>query len=186
MAEQPVWPPVPGRVAGPDRAVLGLGSNVGDRRAHLRRAVELLGREDGVRLVAASPVYVTPPRGVPLPQEDYLNQVIVLSTRLSAPRLLELCQGIEAALGRPRDHLPGEPRSIDIDLITYGSLVRSSKDLVLPHPRYTQRRFVLVPLGQVLPAFRDPRTGRTIEQLLEGCPDTSTFRRWDSLQGAPC
>lgn len=191
MAEQPVRPepldrPVPDRASGPDIAVLGLGSNAGDRENHLLRAVELLCHGKVVQLVTASTIYETPPLGVPNPQEDYLNQVVVVSTRLSPTRLLALCQEIEALLGRPRDHAPGSPRTIDIDLISYGSLIYNSGDLVLPHPGYTRRKFVLVPLAEVLPGFRDPRTGRTIQQLLEDCPDTSAIHRRDSLQGAPC
>lgn len=167
-------------------AVLGLGSNVGDREAQLRRAVQFLGRENSVRLVAASSPYETPPLDVPEPQGDFLNQVVVVSTRRSALGLLKLCQEIEAVLGRPADHAAGAPRTMDIDLITYGSLVLDSPDLVLPHPDYTRRKFVLVPLAEVLPAFRDPLTGRTIQRLLEDCPDASAVRRWESLRELPC
>lgn len=169
-----------------EEAVLGTGSNVGDREAHLLKAAELLCRDEAVQLVAASAVYETPPLEVPSSQENYLNQVVVVSTWLSPGRLLALCQEIEALLGRPRDHAAGAPRTIDIDLISYGSRIHNSGDLVLPHPGYTRRKFVLVPLAEVLPDFRDPLTGHSIQQLLEDCPDRSAIQRYDGLQGALC
>ncbi len=169
-----------------EQAVLGLGSNLGDRQAYLHRALECLKRLDRVRQLAVSSVYETPPLDVPGPQGDYLNQVAVVSTRLPAPRLLAHCQEIEAALGRPEGHAPGNPRTIDIDLITYGTLVLHTGELVLPHPAYTRRRFVLLPLAEVLPAFRDPLSGRTVQQLLEDCPDTSRIECWETLEEVPC
>jgi len=169
-----------------EQAVLGIGSNVGDRETYLLRAAELLCRDKVVQLVAASAVYETPPLEVRSSQENYLNQVVVVSTRLSPGRLLARCQEIEAFLGRPRDHAAGAPRTIDIDLISYGSRIQNSGDLILPHPGYTRRMFVLVPLAEVLPDFRDPLTGHSIQQLLEDCPDRSTIERYERLQGAPC
>lgn len=169
-----------------EQAVLSLGSNLGERESHLRQAVQFITREDGIGLLAASSLYLSSALEVPAPQEEYLNQIVVVSTRLSAPALLEHCQAIEVDLGRPRDHLPGSPRTIDIDLITYGSLICSGEGLVLPHPRYTRRKFVLLPLAEVWPTFRDPRTGHTVQELLENCPDTSIIHRCESLQGALC
>lgn len=169
-----------------EQAVLGLGSNLGDRQAYLRRAVEGLKRLDGVRLLAVSSLYETPPLDVPDQQGDYLNQVAVVSAQLLAPRLLAHCQDIEVALGRPGNHVPGNPRTIDIDLIVYGTLVLNTDELVLPHPAYTRRKFVLLPLAEVLPAFRDPLSGRTVQQLLEDCPDISHIERWEILEKVPC
>ncbi len=169
-----------------EQAVLGMGSNAGDREAYLMRAVELLCHEESVNLVAASSVYETSPLDVSNPQENYLNQVVVVSTRLSPTGLLAYCQEVETVLGRPREHAVGAPRTIDIDLITYGSLIHNSGKLVLPHPEYARRRFVLVPLVEVLPDFRDPLTGHSIRRLLEDCPDTSVIHRRENFQEAPC
>jgi len=169
-----------------ERAVLGLGSNLGDREGYLRQAIKRLTREDVVQLVAASSIYQTPPLEVPAPQDDYLNQVVVVSTLLTAQQLLRLCQEVEVELGRSGNHPAGGPRTIDIDLITYGSLVHNSRELVIPHPGYTGRKFVLVPLAEVLPGFRDPATGHTIQGLLRDCQDTSIIQRWESFQEEAC
>ncbi len=169
-----------------EQVVLGMGSNAGDREAYLTRAVELLCHEALVSPVAVSSIYETPPLDVQGYQGDFLNQVVVISTSLSPTRLLALCQEIEAILGRPRDHTAGASRTIDIDLISYGSLIYNNGDLVLPHPGYARRRFVLVPLAEVLPDFKDPLTGHSIRQLLEDCPDASIIHRWDGFREAPC
>jgi 2-amino-4-hydroxy-6-hydroxymethyldihydropteridine diphosphokinase len=169
-----------------EQVVLGIGSNAGDREAYLIRAVELLCHEALVNLVAVSSIYETPPLDVPSSQGDFLNQVVVISTSLPPTRLLAHCQEVETVLGRPREHAVGAPRTIDIDLISYGSLIHNSGQLVLPHPGYTRRKFVLVPLAEVLPDFRDPLTGHSIRQLLEDCPDTSVIHRWENFQEAPC
>ena len=168
------------------QAVLGLGSNLGDREGCLRSARERLRQAGGVELESASPVYESPPLAVSSSQGPYLNQVVVVSTRLAPGQLFNLGQAIEAQLGRPRDHTHGTPRTIDIDLITYGSLVLGSPDLTLPHPRYTGRKFVLLPLQNVLPSFTDPVTGRTIQALIETCPDPSVIKLWRSLEEASC
>jgi len=169
-----------------EQVVLGIGSNAGDREAYLLRAVELLCRKESVSLAAASSIYETPPLDIPSSQGDFLNQVVVISTSLPPTRLLALCQEIEAILDRPRDHTAGASRTIDIDLISYGSLIHNSGQLVLPHPGYARRKFVLVPLAEVLPDFRDPLTGHSIRRLLEDCPDTSVIHRWDRFQEALC
>ncbi|UCH63836.1 MAG: 2-amino-4-hydroxy-6-hydroxymethyldihydropteridine diphosphokinase [Fidelibacterota bacterium] len=169
-----------------EQAVLGIGSNLGDREDYLRRAVELLCQKESINLVAASSIYETPPLDIPSSQGDFINQVVVISTSLSPTGLLSICQEIEVILGRPGDHTAGASRTIDIDLISYGSLIHNSGQLVLPHPKYARRKFVLVPLAEVLPDFRDPLTGRSIRQLLENCPDISVLHRWDRLQEAPC
>jgi 2-amino-4-hydroxy-6-hydroxymethyldihydropteridine diphosphokinase len=169
-----------------EQAILGLGSNVGDRELYLRKAADLLANQATIRIVAESPIYLTQPLDVPFSQEDYLNQVIVISTSLRAHSLFDLCQEVEESLGRPRDHAPAFPRTIDIDIIAFGDLIESGEDLILPHPRYTQRKFVLVPLAMVQPTFHDPVTGRSIQQLVEKCPDTSSIQRWDQVRSIAC
>ncbi len=131
------------------RAYLGLGSNLGDRRAHLQRAVDLLAAEPGVEIVASSGVWETDPVGGPS-QPDYLNAVLAVSTELAPWDLLAACRRTEEALGRVRDVRWG-PRTIDVDVLLVDGVVQDDPALTLPHPRMTERAFVLVPLLEVAP-----------------------------------
>jgi 2-amino-4-hydroxy-6-hydroxymethyldihydropteridine diphosphokinase len=133
------------------RAYLGLGSNVGDRAAHLQAAVDGLVTRAG-RVVAISPVYETEPVGGP-PQPDFLNAVVAVQTTLSARELLELAKALEAEAGRPPpdpDRRWG-PRPLDIDVLMVGDERVDDPDLTVPHPRIHQRAFVLAPLADVAP-----------------------------------
>lgn len=130
------------------RAFLGLGSNLGDRRGHLRRAVEALRGCD--RVVAVSPLYETEPVGGPENQDAYLNAVVELDTTRSPRQLLELARSLEAAAGRVRGERWG-PRTLDVDVLLAGSLEVDESDLVVPHPRMWERRFVLAPLSDLAP-----------------------------------
>ena len=130
-------------------AYLGLGSNLGDRLGNLQRAVDLLAAGDGVTVVRSSRVYETEPVGGP-PQPDYLNAVIAVETALSARELLRTCMGVEVELGRVRDERWG-PRTIDVDVLTYGDERIDEPDLTVPHPRMHERGFVLLPLGELDP-----------------------------------
>ncbi len=125
------------------RAYLGLGSNLGDRRANLRAAVAAL-----PDLVAVSPVYETEPMGGPPGQSPYLNLVVALETDLSPRQLLEVANRLEEAAGRVRTE-PDGPRTLDVDVLLVGDLTLPEADLVVPHPRMWQRRFVLVPLADL-------------------------------------
>lgn len=130
------------------RAFIGLGSNLGDRRAHLRAAVDQL-RTVG-DLVAVSPLYETEPVGGPPDQQDYLNLVVELRTADSPRTLLERCQALETAAHRERAERWG-PRTLDADvLLVEGDLV-DEPDLTVPHPRMWERRFVLAPLADLAP-----------------------------------
>ena len=125
------------------RAYLGLGSNLGDRRAHLRAAVAAL-----PDVVAVSPVYETEPIGGPAAQSPYLNLVVALDTDLSPRDLLALADRLEQAAGRVRTE-PNGPRTLDVDVLLVGDLTVRDADLVVPHPRMWQRRFVLAPLADL-------------------------------------
>lgn len=125
------------------RAYLGLGSNLGDSRAHLRAAVAAL-----PDVVATSPVYETEPLGGPPGQQPYLNLVVELETELSPRELLTLGQRLEEAAGRVRHEKDG-PRTLDVDVLVVGDLTVHEPDLVVPHPRMWQRRFVLAPLADL-------------------------------------
>jgi 2-amino-4-hydroxy-6-hydroxymethyldihydropteridine diphosphokinase len=132
----------------PGRAFLGLGSNLGDRRAHLRRALELLGAEGDV--VAVSPLYETEPVGGPTDQGAYLNVVVELATAASPRQLLERCARLERDAQRVRGVRFG-PRTLDADVLLVGTARVDEPDLVVPHPRLYERRFVLAPLADLAP-----------------------------------
>ena len=133
------------------RAFVALGSNLGDRRRHLRRAVAGL---PGV--VAVSPVYETEPVGGPDDQPPYLNAVVELDTDLGPRDLLEVGRRLEAAAGRVRSGRWG-PRTLDVDVLLVGDLVVDEPDLQVPHPRLWDRAFVLVPLHDLAPDVAGPR-----------------------------
>jgi 2-amino-4-hydroxy-6-hydroxymethyldihydropteridine diphosphokinase len=132
-------------------AYLGIGSNLGDRASHLQGAVDALVAADGLDVVAVSPVYETVPVGGP-PQPDYLNAVVAVDTTLTARALLELAHHIEAAADRVRTVRWG-PRTLDVDLLLVGDEQIDEPDLVVPHPRMTERAFVVVPLADLAPEW---------------------------------
>jgi len=144
-------------------AYLGLGSNLGDRAANLRDAIQRLASAE-CRVMRESSVYETEPRDVP-DQPWFLNQVIEIETSLFPMQLLARVQRIEREMGRKPIIAKG-PRLIDIDILLFGSATVSTPDLEIPHPRMWQRRFVLEPLAELAPDLRDPRTRRTVGQHL--------------------
>lgn len=130
------------------RAFLGLGSNLGDREANLRRAVELLGAAGRIRVVRTSSLYETDPVGPPQP--DYLNAVAEVATTRSPRELLDVALDVERELGRVRDERWG-PRTVDVDVLVYGDERIDEPGLTVPHPRMHERAFVLVPLRELDP-----------------------------------
>ena len=153
---------------GEGRAVsvlLGLGSNLGDRAAHIRRALELLEKEPGIQVLRVSTLRETDPVGGP-PQGPYLNGAAELRTDLDPSALLGLLHRIEAALGRVRS-VPSAPRQIDLDLLLYGDRQLKTDVLEIPHPRVLERVFVLEPLCEIAPERIHPCTGRTLREHLE-------------------
>jgi 2-amino-4-hydroxy-6-hydroxymethyldihydropteridine diphosphokinase len=135
------------------RAFLGLGANLGDRRTALRHAVDQLASYGDV--VAVSPLYETDPVGGPEDQGPYLNLVVELSTGDSPRQLLARCQALEEAAHRVRSVRNG-PRTLDADVLLVGDLVVHEPDLVVPHPRMWERRFVLQPLSDLAPELVAP------------------------------
>jgi 2-amino-4-hydroxy-6-hydroxymethyldihydropteridine diphosphokinase len=150
-------------------AFLGLGANLGDRRATLAVARSALAAAAGVHRVAASALYETAPVGGPAGQPAYLNAVLRLETTLPARQLLALCLATEAAFGRRRDERWGA-RTLDLDLLLYGAAVLDEPELVVPHPELHRRRFVLVPLAGLAPELLHPRLGKTVRELLTDSP----------------
>ena len=148
------------------RAVIALGTNLGDRAANLVNAMEgirLLGR-----VVASSSVYETAPQGM-VDQEPFYNAVVLVETELDPAELVGRLLEIEREMGRVRGPRWG-PRLIDLDLILYGDRTVRTPSVEVPHPRYRHRRFVLAPLVEVWPDARDP-DGTPVADLLEGVSD---------------
>lgn len=144
------------------RVAVALGSNLGDRRRHLRWAATALAEHlDDLHV---SRPERTAPMGVPGPQPDYLNAVAVGRTALSACALLAWLLALEARRGRSRPG-PKAPRTLDLDLILYGGDVIDAPGLHVPHPRFRERPFVLGPLAALAPRWRDPITGSTLAAL---------------------
>lgn len=155
----------PGHVPGVRRVgYLGLGSNVGDRAAHLQAAVELLGQR-GVEVEAVSSAYETEPVGEVLDQADFLNAAIRIRTELEPEALLDVCKQVESERGRALDAPRHSPRPLDVDLLLLGDLEIETDRLTLPHPQVTSRRFVLVPLLELDPDLTLPDGTRLADAL---------------------
>jgi 2-amino-4-hydroxy-6-hydroxymethyldihydropteridine diphosphokinase len=147
-------------------AYLSLGSNIGDREAHLRSAIAGLSAVGTVKSVSS--FYETEP--VEFTQQAlFLNCAVALETTLESPELMSRLFEIERSLGRERVQKKG-PRTIDIDILLYGDQILNSPDLIVPHPSMPQRRFVLQPLAEIAPNARHPVLGKTAERLLAELP----------------
>jgi 2-amino-4-hydroxy-6-hydroxymethyldihydropteridine diphosphokinase len=133
-------------------AFIGLGGNVGDAAGAMRAAIGLLEADYDTDVIAVSSLYRTPPWGR-TDQPDFLNAAVAVETRRGARQLLELCLHIETALHRVRAERWG-PRTIDLDLLVYGDTAIDEPGLQVPHPRLTERAFVLVPLAELAPDLR--------------------------------
>ena len=158
------------------RAYISAGTNLGDRRANLRFALDSLAKREVVS--NASSVYETEPVGF-LEQPWFLNQVIELKTDLVPPELLSLCREIEASRGRIRT-FPNAPRILDLDILLYGDIVINEEGLIIPHPRLAERKFVLEPLVQIAPNVIHPLLKKPMRSLLQDCGDLSEVRIADS------
>ena len=144
-------------------ALIALGSNLGDRAGWLDHAVEALDALPGCRVLQRSQWRESAPE-LPGDGGPYLNGALLLETTCSARALLEALLEIEAACGRDRAAGRG-PRTLDLDLILFGATRSDQDDLILPHPRFRQRAFVLEPAAEVAPELRDPETGASLEAL---------------------
>ncbi len=158
-----------------DSIVLSLGTNKGDREAYLEQAHELL-KGKGISVLKASSVYESEPVGY-ADQGDFLNQLLIVETTLKSEELLKTCLGIESEMGRVRSIKNG-PRVIDIDLLFYHDEVSDKEDLILPHPRISERLFVLIPLVELLAHEIHPIIGVSSQKLLENCKDQSKVEKY--------
>ena len=155
----------------PVEAYVALGANVGEPIAQLVEAARQLDDHDRVSLPGASSLWRTSPEGPVADQPDFINSVVRIETLLTPQALLAHCQAIEKAMGRDRSQeVPFGPRPIDLDLLTYGEIVIDEEDLTLPHPRLSERAFVLEPLRELNPHFVHPVTGRSVENMLAALP----------------
>jgi 2-amino-4-hydroxy-6-hydroxymethyldihydropteridine diphosphokinase len=156
-------------------AYLGLGSNVGDRRAHLQAAVDALPARR-VEVLRSSSVYETEPVGEVLDQPPFLNACVRVDTALGPEELLDACKAVERALGREPGGPRHGPRPIDVDVLLLGDGRYASERLELPHREVTSRRFVLVPLLELEPDLRLP-DGAALSDALERLPEAGWVRR---------
>ncbi|MFN7528190.1 MAG: 2-amino-4-hydroxy-6-hydroxymethyldihydropteridine diphosphokinase [Dolichospermum sp.] len=157
----------------PSLSAIALGSNMGESLAILEGAIKSLEKTPGITIKAKSSWYRTAPVGGPS-QPDYLNGAAILEVQLSPQKLLETLLNIEQEFGRVRQEHWG-PRTLDLDVLLFDDLILETPDLQIPHPRMTQRAFVLVPLAEIAPDWIEPVSKEPISQLLQklDCSDVS-------------
>ena len=160
----------------PERTVvLSLGSNLGLREEHLLAGVSKLAETGGLKIEALSSLYETSPVGIAT-SNVFINAVLVARTSLQAADLLAVCRGAERAAGRTACG-PSRDRTLDVDIIFYGDEMIEDRDLAIPHPRFQDRLFVLVPLVEIRPAFHVPPSGRAITDVLRCCGGDAWVRK---------
>jgi 2-amino-4-hydroxy-6-hydroxymethyldihydropteridine diphosphokinase len=158
------------------RVFIGMGSNLGDRALQLQKAVELVGVMPSTKILRVSSIYETSPVGIP-DQPRFLNAVIELSTSIVPLDLLKEVKKIEKELGRT-EITRWRPRTIDLDILLYDDDVIVSDELTIPHPRMTERKFVLVPLAEMDPAVLHPVEHKTVGTILARCSSTEDIVRY--------
>ncbi len=166
----------------PHTAYVSLGSNLGDRRAHLNQALQSLNSHPNLKLARISRIYETPAIGGPENQNAFLNAAVELQTMLAPVDLLAVLQAIEHQAGRQRI-VRWDARTLDLDLLLYDDIILVLPDLVIPHPRLALRRFILVPLAEIAPNIIEPNTGLSIQHLLRNLdvrPSVFLFDRYET------
>lgn len=147
--------------------LLGVGSNLGDRQANIKRGLELLAEHEDVKILAVSALAETDPVGGP-PQGLYLNGAVKIRTDLKPLELLSHLKNVERRLGRVKTAEANAPRPLDLDILFYDDVVIvEGKNLELPHPRLHERLFVLAPLAEIAPEWRHPRLQKTVQELYD-------------------
>jgi len=163
-------------VTNPVEVYLSLGSNMGNRQENLEKALDFLSQR--LRVAGVSSMYDTEPVGN-ANQSRFLNLACRVHTRLEPAALLALAKGIESKMGRAFGKV-NAPRPIDIDILIYSDRVMETPDLVIPHPRMTERAFVLVPLVEIAPDLIHPANGKTVKELLGNLTETQDILKWES------
>ena len=155
---------------------LSLGTNLGNRLDNFRLALRLIQEKCG-KIITLSKIYETPALGFES-EDDFLNMCISVQTELDPRSLLNALQLIEIEMGRTSKSIDGAyvSRVIDLDIILYGKKIIKTKELVLPHPRYKERLFVLVPFNDILKKFKDPENQKSLTAIKKECSDTSIIR----------
>ena len=151
------------------RAIIGMGSNIGDRRANFDIALALLEKEDGIRILQFSELYMTAPVGY-LDQDWFLNSAIEIETTLLPIELLKTVKQLESVLGRDFEGPRFGPRILDLDILLYGDEIIQLPELEIPHPRLCERRFVLAPVCDIVPQQMHPILDKTMRELFEELP----------------
>jgi 2-amino-4-hydroxy-6-hydroxymethyldihydropteridine diphosphokinase len=158
-----------------DKIILCLGTNIGDRSNNLNKAIKYIQDKIGV-LNCSSPIYESEPWGYS-DSVHFFNQVIGISSELLPHEILQECLKIESEMGRKRTTTGYESRIIDIDILFYGPQCVEMSDLIIPHPRLHLRKFVLLPLKDILPGFIHPLLKKTIHELYLTCDDNSKVKK---------
>lgn len=148
--------------------LIALGSNIQPRLDHLKNAVTAFEQNEGIKVVATSPIYETVPKGY-LDQEDFLNMVMHVQTDLTAADLLAFCQSIEQDQKRVRTIKNG-PRTIDVDILLIDEEIIDTSDLLVPHPRMHERAFVLCPAADIVGQWQVPHLNKTVSALRDALP----------------
>ena len=159
-----------------DIVYLSLGSNLGDRESNLAQATMALSINLEISDIFSSCYYDTEPL-YNKDQPEFLNSVVRFSTTLKPFHILDVVQKVEKMLGRPDLRAKNQPRIIDIDILFHGDAVIETKELSLPHPMISLRKFILIPFAEIEPDFKIPHSNMYINDLIEHCPDTSFVRK---------
>jgi 2-amino-4-hydroxy-6-hydroxymethyldihydropteridine diphosphokinase len=155
-----------------------IGSNIGNRPAYLHQALNLMGARIGI-IEASSAFYESASWG--FDSEPFLNAVVVINTTLSPIQCFIMLEGIETEMGRVRSKTGYADRVIDIDILSYGQRCFSTKQLSIPHPRLSERRFVLLPWAEVRPFMIVPGYNKRVKELLEQCKDKGACKKWGDV-----
>jgi 2-amino-4-hydroxy-6-hydroxymethyldihydropteridine diphosphokinase len=161
------------------KVFLGIGGNIGNKADNFTKVYTFIKNELG-EIAKKSSVYETPPWGFTA-DEKFWNQVLVIETKLSPTELLQKITEIENHFGRKREIGKYNSREMDIDILYYDEIFLETENLVIPHPRIAQRKFVLVPLNEIAPDFKHPLLRLTSFQLLENCRDGSVILKLDNM-----
>ena len=153
------------------KVYLSVGTNLGNRENNISNCIDYLEKISEIKNI--SKIYETVPYKVQIEQSNFLNLALEINFFQSAENLLIEINKIEKELGRVRSSIRNEPREIDIDIIFFGNQIIKKKDLIIPHPRFRERLFVLEPLNDIAPNFLDPITNKTINQLLINAQNSS-------------